>query len=313
MSTVAWVIGARGLLGSALTHAVRRHRDWTLLDSEPLPWGTGEQLEASAAECARRLIEHAGRTGARWSILWAAGAAVTSTPEHEMERELAEFAAVLRRVAPVVRGHHGGTLFIPSSVGGLYGGAANPPFTEHSAVRPVSPYGRLKLNIEQIATEFGDAAGVSVLLGRITNLYGPGQRIDKAQGLLTQLAVARVHREPVFLFVPLETIRDYVFADDAATLVLACVDRLAQGDRRTVVKIIGSGHSVSIASLLGYYRAITKSPARVVIGTAPSTAFQALDLRAVSEVWPDLDRFDKTPLAVGIHATFLAAECHATA
>ena len=54
------------------------------------------------------------------------------------------------------------------------------------------------------------------MIGRFSNLYGPGQNLGKLQGLISRLALSAVTRQPINIFVPLDTIRDYVYVDDAA-------------------------------------------------------------------------------------------------
>ena len=82
-----------------------------------------------------------------------------------------------------------GGLFVASSAGGVYAGSSDPPFTERSVPRPISPYGRQSWNTSVSATLWGEAHGIPVLIGRIANLYGPGQDMSKAQGLVSQLAL----------------------------------------------------------------------------------------------------------------------------
>jgi UDP-glucose 4-epimerase len=146
------------------------------------------------------------------------------------------------------------------------------------------------------------------VIGRITNLYGPGQRLDKSQGLISHLLLSRFGNIPATIFVPLETVRDYFYVDDCARLVLDSLWELERlGVRRgtAVTKIFGSGQGVSISSLLGHLRFITKAAPSVVIGRRPSAKFQAPDLRIRSIVWPHLDRREKTPIAAGFHATMI--------
>ena len=63
------------------------------------------------------------------------------------------------------------------------------------------------------------------MIGRIANLYGPGQNLDKPQGLVSQLCAAHLERRPVSIWVSLDTLRDYLYAPDCAQMVLDCLDR----------------------------------------------------------------------------------------
>ena len=115
----------------------------------------------------------------------------------------------------------GNGFFLASSAGGVYAGASGPPFTEHTEPAPISAYGRAKLRSEEIATEFAVRTSTALLVGRLANLYGPGQNLDKPQGLVSQLCLAQLTRQPLTVYVPLDTMRDYLFVDDAAAMAVA--------------------------------------------------------------------------------------------
>jgi len=310
VTTYAWVIGARGLLGSATSAAIERRGDWVLLPADPLPWSDDAALVAAASATAERLLQSAAADSADWVVLWLAGNAVTSTPPAAIDRELHQLGLVLDAVG-LAAGANGtagsGAVFYASSAGGVYGGSAHPPFDEHSTPVPISGYGRFKLDAEARLSAFSRASGVSVLAGRIANLYGPGQKLGKMQGLISHLAKAQFSPKPASIFVPLETMRDYIFVRDCAELVLDCVVRLrtvtAAAGRTEVVKNLASGQAVTISNLLGHIRTLAKSNPNVMLGYSAEASMQGLDLRITSSVWPDLDRRQLTSLPAGIKAT----------
>jgi UDP-glucose 4-epimerase len=310
VTTYVWVIGARGLLGSATAAAITRRSGWELLPAEPLPWADDDALTAAASATATRLMETAATDRANWAVLWLAGNAVTSTPPEAISRELRQLRLVLDAVGGAVayQGTSGsGAVFYASSAGGVYGGSAHPPFDENSEPVPISGYGRFKLDAEASLFDFSRATGVSVLAGRIANLYGPGQKLGKMQGLISHLAKAQFSPKPASIFVPLETMRDYIFVRDCAELVLDCVARLrtvtAAAGRTEVVKNLASGQAVTISNLLGHIRTLAKSKPNVMLGYSAEASMQGLDLRITSSVWPDLDRRQLTSLPAGIKAT----------
>ncbi|WEO78129.1 NAD-dependent epimerase/dehydratase family protein [Cryobacterium sp. SO2] len=310
MTTYAWVIGARGLLGSATSAAIARRTGWVLLPADPLPWSDDTALVEAVSATADRLLRAAATDSANWAVLWLAGNAVTSTPPAAIERELHQLRLVLDAV-----GHAAGSLgtagsgavFYASSAGGVYGGSVHPPFDEQSTPVPISGYGRFKLDAEASLVAFSRSSGVSVLAGRIANLYGPGQKLGKMQGLISHLAKAQFSPKPASIFVPLETMRDYIFVRDCAELVLDCVARLltvtAAEGRTEVVKNLASGQAVTISNLLGHIRTLAKSQPNVMLGYSAEASMQGLDLRITSTVWPDLDRRQLTSLPAGIKAT----------
>ena len=61
---------------------------------------------------------------------------------------------------------------------------------------------------------------------------------------------------PVRIFVPLDTIRDYLFVEDAASLIVAGMRRLRRdapmgGER--MAEVFGSGSETSVAGLIGVF------------------------------------------------------------
>jgi UDP-glucose 4-epimerase len=310
VTTHAWVVGGRGLLGSAVTRAVRERSGWTLAASEPLPWGDAGELALASEDIALEML--AGlEDGDDWCLLWCAGRAVTSSSDADLDDELDQFASVLAGLQLALdAGQHSrpGSLFYASSAGGVYGGAVGrPPFDETTPPRPLSGYGRFKLDAERIATAFAERLGLSSVNGRIANLYGPGQSLDKMQGLISHLARAQLSPAPASVYVSLDTLRDYIYVDDCADLVLDCVARSLHGagigTPTAVTKNLISGQGVTIAALIAQLKTISKRNANVMLGSSAAAALQAHDLRLASVVWPDLDARDLTPLAVGIHNT----------
>jgi NAD dependent epimerase/dehydratase family len=343
---VTWVIGAQGLLGSAVCRdLVRRGRP---VICHAIAWDDPPEAISALGKAARSLLAR----HASWRIAWCAGAGVVGTSKLLLEQEievlrgfLAELGAALptnaatpstprtaqnlspvastartaQNLSPVVStpgmtpnpsaaasipgtSVAGGALFVASSAGGIYAGSAQPPFSEQTPARPISPYGHAKLATEWLAADFSERTGVPVLIGRIANLYGPGQNVDKPQGLVSQLCRAHLTRTPVSIYVPLDTARDYLYVDDAARVIVDGLERVREEGGRKI-KIIASGRTTSVAAIIAELGRVTKRRPQIVLGASPNARYQARDLRLRSAVWPDLDRGARTTLAAGISAT----------
>lgn len=297
----ALVVGARGLLGSAIRRRAALRGTTTI--AARVTWGDPGRSVEDLAAAVDEVIECAA--GGPWSILWCAGAGVTASTEESLDLEISVLSTfvddLVRRSTDELSRC---TLFFASSAGGLYAGADDPPFTERKDVSPLAPYGRAKLRAETVFTRVA-TAGSRVVLGRISNLYGPGQNLAKPQGLISQLCLAHHLARPIGIYVSLDTLRDYIFVDDCADLVLDLVDRAARGAPSTqpVVKILAAQTSVTIAELIGTMRALNKRKPQAILAASPLGARQARDLRFRSVVWPELDERPSTPLPVGIAAT----------
>lgn len=296
---LSWVVGAGGLLGSHVTRTLAQEGVvWT--PELAVPWDQPEGADL-LGRAARAFLKAAD--GGPWQVAWCAGAGVTGTDRASLAAEVVLFEQLLTTLARSGAGREG-ALFFASSAGGVYAGAAEAPFTETHPVAPLSPYGEAKVALEGAATSWGEQTGVPVLLGRIANLYGPGQNLAKPQGLISQLCRAQLLRQPVSMFVPLDTVRDYLFAPDCAELIARSLGRL-RAEGGVHVKVLASQQAVTIGALVGELRRVFKSAPRIVYGSSSTSHFHARDLRLRSQVWTDLDRRPVTPLPVGIKATLL--------
>src|SRR4051794_15941105 len=222
---LSWVVGRGGLLGSHTERALARHGPvWAPEDL--LRWSSADvagQLEAAVDDFA------AAAAGAAWQVAWCAGGGVVASSATDLDQDTAALALVLDSLERArADGRLGpGAFFFASSAGGLYAGAAHPPFDESTVPAPLAPYGRTKQLHESMVTVWAGRTGVLTVVGRIANLYGPGQRLDKPQGLISQLCRAHLRRQPVSIYVPLDTIRDYLFAPDCARMIADAFERLA--------------------------------------------------------------------------------------
>jgi UDP-glucose 4-epimerase len=303
-ATPTWVLGARGLLGSHVEASLRRRSTPVL--TVPVPWEDQESTRTALSEGVRRLEAAAG--GKAWQLAWCAGSGVVATTEEAMDVERAAFSWLLEEIADRPRLARRGRLFMASSAGGVYAGSPErPPFTEASAVGALVAYGRAKLAMEREVTRFAEVTGTAVLVGRIANLYGPGQNLAKAQGLVSQLSRAHLTGQPISIYVSLDTMRDYVYAADVADVVATGLEGLPRQVEGlpvpVVVKVIATGTSLTIGSLIGESTRHHRARPRVIVKAPQEGSGQIRDLRLRSVVWPQLDAHLRTPMTVGLART----------
>jgi UDP-glucose 4-epimerase len=300
---LTWVIGRGGLLGQNVEKAIgEAGRLWR--PEEPIEWSAPG---AGAVDLRRRAAEFLDTVGGRpWSVAWCAGAGITATSAGALELELAALRDTLDALAAAPAARRG-AFFFASSAGGVYAGVGAPPYDEFSPVSPLAAYGQAKLDGEALVAAWSRQTGTPALIGRIANVYGPGQNLDKPQGLISQICRSHLTGHPLSVYVSLDTLRDYLFAPDCGLLIVSALARLRQEEasaRPTVVtKILASQRAITIGAVLGEVRRIFKSPPRIVVGASAVSAMQARDLSLRSRVWPELDRGSLTPFPVGVAST----------
>jgi UDP-glucose 4-epimerase len=294
----AWVVGGSGLLGSAVRRALDRAQLPVLTSS--VPWNDQEAAVRALLEATDRLPD-----GGWWTV-WCAGSGVIASAPEEIEREVWVLREFLERWQPRAGAPGSRAMFFASSAGGVYAGSANPPFTEATAPRPISPYGEAKLEAEEIFTTFAERTGIPLMVGRISNLYGPGQNLDKPQGLVSQLCKAHATGKPLSLYVPLDTMRDYIYTDDAAAMIVGGLRAVAAAGEGVHLKLLVTGRSVTVNEVVGEVRRVTRHRPPIVTGQSPVARFQTPDLRMRSVAWPPLDGYALTPFGAGIGACLAA-------
>lgn len=304
-SPVTWVVGAGGMLGRPLTTALADRHPGSVL-TQNIDWATaraGADLSAGL-DC----LLHAARSRSRpWRIAWCAGAGVTGTAAVDLGREVDVLSEFLGELASRRDQFGTGTVFLASSAGGIYAGTpGGGPFTETDDPTPISDYGRAKLACEQVLTRYAEQSGSTILIGRISNLYGPGQNMAKAQGLISHLCRANISRQPISIYVSLDTIRDYLYVHDCAAMIADMLDTdppVGYTFGRPLTKVLASQQGTSIASLIAVCRQVFKRPPRLVLGSSAAARFQVRDLRLRSVIWPQIDHRALTPLPSGIAST----------
>ncbi len=266
MREAAWVIGAGGLLGGAIVRAIRQRGDVALHAIEQdLAWGHNELLAAQWDREVAAFARAAGRAG-RWLLVWAAGVSSMSSDATSLEIESRALDLLLERLMaePALRAAPG-CLVLASSAGAIYGQSREDFIGETSAVTPGTAYAAHKLRQEaKVRAAVAAKPGWTALLARYSTLFGPGQSREKAQGLITQMARRIVGNEVVHIYVPLDTIRDYIFVDDAADRTVDAVRDVRERAGAVVMKIIAAEQATSIAQLVGVFRRVSRRPVRLV-------------------------------------------------
>lgn len=311
-SPLTWIVGRGGLLGRSVAAAV----ECGALAAEPwhpdesIPWDDERTATDHLRAAARTFLDTAAVGARPWRVLWCAGAGVIATSPAALEQETRVFSSFLDALTRQLErssSPSSGSFFLAASAGGVYGGSSvAPPFDENSPTGALSPYGHEKLAQEALARAFASRSKVALLIGRISNLYGPGQDLSKPQGLVTHVGRAALRREPISIYVALDTIRDYLLASDAGLIIARSVDRLEREARTadmalSVTKIVASQAESSVATVLAVWRNVLKRNPRFVLSSSPVGRLQPRVLSFRSRVWPEVDG-QTTSLLVGVHA-----------
>ena len=292
----SWIIGSGGLIGSAIRRQLAPD-----FAAPTIPWADVAASKSALREAYADFTSQA--TGLPWAIVWAAGAGTTVSGADVFERELDVFDSFMTDVAASPPESPGVVVLI-SSAGSVHAGSHHPPFTEATDPAPISAYGRAKLAQEELASRHLRGK-VPLLVCRVSNAYGPGQDLTKLQGLISRLALATYTREPLHLFVPTSTVRDYIFTSDIADHVHRWIDfTLDEQQRTSRIVVVASGQGTSIAHLVKTASDVSHHRIPIAMGIHPSSRDQPLDSRFIPTPVPGDQAMSVTSLPVGVKAVF---------
>lgn len=234
-------------------------------------------------------------TGGPPLVIWAAGADGVGGRQDEGEVEsFTDFVGAISGTSDL----NNAKVVVCSSAGGVYGASPNPPFSVSSTVAASNPYGANKIAIEAIA-ESELPRSMKVHIARITNLYGPwpGPR----QGLVNRMCTAAATRKALQIYVPLDTVRDYIYVDDAAELLLL---EAAASDANRSLSLIGSGENSSVGEVMKTVTNVTHRKVPISLAYLESTKLQPRDLRMMPS-WRERDLpLEPMSLAEGVKRLF---------
>lgn len=296
------VVGAGGFLGGAVVRSLDAGADAPGAVAARVPWDDQDAAVQALVDAVRSV-----RWGPTpWRLLWCAGTGVVATGADVFEQE----RRLIGRVLDATRGDDSapGTVFFASSAGAVYAGSDAPPFDEDTEPAPLAPYGHAKLAEEQQFRDWAEHTGSRLVVGRISNLYGPGANLRKPQGLVSQLTLAHLEGRPSSIYVPMSTTRDYLYIDDAVAMVLQTLDLVERQGAAAdpVTKILASGQPATIADVIAAVEEALGADLDIVHGVDPSATFHGLDLRMRSAVLPEVDDRSFVPFRQGVGRTVQA-------
>jgi len=300
MTTAAWIIGANGLLGSALQRTLKRRGIRLFKPAQRFLWDDEAKLHQQLLTEVKAFAGLVGKDNS-WQIYWAAGIGTMSSREEELATETRTLSTVLKLIEsePSLMAVNGSFTF-SSSAGAIYAGTNDDIITEDTAVAPTTDYAKEKLKQESLINDFAQSNSlITALLARISTLYGPGQANGKRQGLLAHIARCLLRNQSVHIYVPLDTIRDYIATDDAAAAIAAATQTLTASPG-VFIKIIASEHATTIAEIISVYKRIARRKPRIISSASKLSDLYTRRIQFQSITVPIKEKTLKTSLLVGI-------------
>lgn len=155
-----------------------------------------------------------------------------------------------------MRSHRVGRIIFISSGGTVYGIPKYVPMDEIHPTDPLVSYGITKLTIEKYLLLFQYLYGIRSVILRVSNAYGPRQRLETSQGAVGIFLDRALRGLPIEIWGDGSIVRDYVYVDDVAN---AFTRALVYDGEKSVFNI-SSGVGVSLNELLDEIESIINKP-----------------------------------------------------
>ena len=111
-----------------------------------------------------------------------------------------------------------------SSGGTIYGEPKEIPISEDHPLIPESLYGQSKLTIENYLNFYSRSMGIDTSILRISNPFGPGQKILGVQGIIAICMGCAYYNRVLKIYGKGDAVRDYVYIDDVVDAILLSVE-----------------------------------------------------------------------------------------
>lgn len=186
--------------------------------------------------------------------------------------------------------------FVFCSSAAVYGEDMSLPLKEEGNLEPVSPYGINKMNGELYCRKWEDLYGLSSIVFRFANVYGPRQHVSTESGVVSIYTTKLLRQEAISVFGTGDQTRDFIYAGDVAEAVYRGVISGLSG-----IYNVSSNTQTSIKELI---TELTNSKPHHAIEFLESKkgdiAFSQLDNTKLKK---DLDWVPKYSLEEGLKAT----------
>lgn len=116
-----------------------------------------------------------------------------------------------------------------STGGAIYGETRRMPTPETEPARPIAPYGIAKRTVEHYLEFFRREHGLSCLVLRYSNVYGPRQDPHGEAGVVAIFSRALLEGQSATIFGTGEATRDYVYVGDVVSANLLAAESQAEG------------------------------------------------------------------------------------
>lgn len=217
-------------------------------------------------------------------------------PLIEIEKNLKPFLSFLNVVSPL----HIKKIVFVSSAGTVYGPSSG-KVDELANKQPFSPYGIVKLTMENFLNYYKAKFGLEFDIYRVSNVYGEGQDTSKGLGIINTFLEKIIRDKKVQVFGDGNNTRNYIYVKDVATLMGYSLNHLNSSE----IFNVSSNTTCSINELVTTMRKVVQEQFDVDYTPSRLSDNSFIDLDN-SKIQKYNKSFEFTPISEGIQKTYHA-------
>lgn len=251
------LFGATGFIGANLARRLIASNEQLRLVSRRIDANFISEFGASAGLVEANLLDPSEMSSSLVGIDTVVQLIGTSSPGFENKNIVADIRDnVIRQIEFLELCANAGVrrfIFV-SSGGAIYGPNAPVPTSEDIPCAPINSHGLTKLTVENYLRMYGALGRLEYIILRVSNLFGPGQKFRRGQGLVPAILERYRRNMPVRIFGDGGARRDYLFIDDLIDAIERAI-RLPDGATATIN--VGRGESRSVLEVIEAIEAAT--------------------------------------------------------
>jgi nucleoside-diphosphate-sugar epimerase len=233
------VVGETGLIGSS----IKANNLSNTLDFFINEWTT-----ENVAISLRNLKSEWEITRSPIDLVWAAGKSNNSSNQSTLDFEIEIVESFLKNLSN--SGFKLNSLNLISSAGSIFGGYDDELISNNTLPKPISLYGKSRLEIEAKFADYAKLNGVALNIFRLTNVFGFQQTLKNSSGLISHLISANLTRKELNIFVPLYVEQDYIDVDFVSHNLINILQRSTASEKLINTYIFSRNQSHSIAEVI---------------------------------------------------------------
>lgn len=293
------IIGSNGFIGSHLTNYLAKDENNKLVlfgqkDSSELknnfPYYRIDRLNDEQFNEVFSKIDF---------VYYLASATIPATsweaPVIEVEKNLLPFMHFMEKISKL----NVKKIIFVSSAGTVYG-PSQEKVSENSDKHPFSPYGIIKLTIENFLTYYKKKEGLNFDIYRVSNAYGEGQNTSNGLGIINTFIENILQKKEVNVYGDGNNTRNYIYINDVVKILSYS---LIADYNESYIFNAASNNSTSINGLIEILKAIVPVDFKVNYIESRKSDNSNIEVDN-SKIKKYYSNFEFTPIETGIAQTY---------